>query len=136
MDKISLNSRIVKATFEQAMHEVIKERRVKALGREEKAALLDKVKLDLMARQTPSTSLYEMAWNLTTSHVYFSATSETLNQEFCDLFGDTFHTGLTPMFPFLRAEVKAKKEGLTEALLESVPAVFARPTTVREAVNE
>ena len=125
IDRITLNSRIVKARFNEAVREAIKERRKSGLGREERVAILEKVKADLLAKQTPSTSIYEMAWNVKTHRVYFSATSESLNLEFCDLFSDTFHTSLTPFFPFLRAETKAKKEGMTEALLESLPARFS-----------
>jgi len=125
IDKIALNARIVKAHYGEAVHEALKDRRKQGLSREERMAILDKVKMDLLVKQTPSTSLYEMAWNLKNHHIYFSATSESLNLEFCDLFSDTFHTSLTPYFPFLRAEEKAKQDGLTEQLLECLPARFS-----------
>jgi DNA recombination-dependent growth factor C len=125
IDKVSLNSRMVKAYYNEAVVQALKDKRKQGLGREERLAIMEKVKMDLLARQTPSTSVYEMAWNLKTHRVYFSATSESLNLEFCDLFSDTFHTSLTPLYPFLRAETKAQKEGLMEALLESLPARFS-----------
>jgi hypothetical protein len=126
LDRVTVNARLLKAYFHQARIEFLHERRKKQLSREERATLLEKVKLDMMANQTPATSLYEMAWNTKTSHVYFSATSTSLNQEFCDLFSDTFHTALTPLLPYVRADMKAQKEGLTQELL-TVQAVRFSP---------
>jgi len=131
IDRVALNGRVVKAHLNEAVREVLKDRRKQGIGREERAALLDKVKLELLAKQTPGTTVYEMAWNTKTHRVYFSATSDSLNSEFCDLFSDTFHAALRPLFPFLRAETKAKKEHTTEALLESLPARFS-PHAVKE----
>ncbi|MBN1867282.1 recombination-associated protein RdgC [Candidatus Sumerlaeota bacterium] len=124
VDKVTVNARLLKAHYAEEATRVLREHRKKVLGREERAALLEKVRLELAARQTPSTSLYEMAWNVRTHRVYFSATSQALNLEFCDLFSDTFHAGLTPLFPFLRAERKCKSEGRPEVLAEALPAQF------------
>ena len=128
-----MNARLLKAHYHRAVAELVRTRTKKQLGREERVALMEKTKLELMTKQSPSTSLYEMAWNLKTHHVYFSATSEKLSQEFCDLFSDTFHTGLTPLYPFLRAERKASKEGLKAELLETLPSIFSPLALKREA---
>jgi hypothetical protein len=124
VDKVSVNAKILKAHCQQAISRIMKERDRKQLSRDERTVILEKTRIDLMKKQTPISSFYEMAWNLESNRVYFSATGGTLNTEFCDLFQETFHTGLTPLFPYLRAEDKAEKEGRLEALLRTQPARF------------
>ncbi|MFP4379732.1 MAG: recombination-associated protein RdgC [Candidatus Sumerlaeia bacterium] len=124
VDKVAVNTRILKAHFQQAVQKTLKERDRKQLTRDEKAAIMEKTRVELMLQQTPSTSFYEMAWNLENHHVYFSATASTVNTDFCDLFQETFHVGLTPMFPYLRAEEKATLDGSMDVLLQSGPARF------------
>ncbi len=135
VDKVSVNARLLKAHFNQERAKVMEERKKKQLSRDERAALLEKVRLTLMAEQSPATSIHEMAWNLETHHVYFSGLGDSLNQEFCDLFSDTFHASLTPLYPFIRADLKATKEGLREELLETEPARFV-PARVATAARE
>ena len=124
LDRVAVNGRILKAHFRNALQKVSAERNKRPIGREEKAALLEKTRQDLLARQSPTSAFYEMAWNMSTHQVYFTATSNTLCNEFQDLFQETFHTGLTPLQPFLRAQVKAEKEGLLEPFLKAEPARF------------
>jgi hypothetical protein len=125
VDKITVNARVLKAHFAQAVQQVLRERSKKQLSREERTAILEKTKLELMAKQTPATSVYEAAWNLRTHRVYFTGTNETLNAEFCDLFQETFHVGLTPLHPVLRAEAKARKENIVDALMQAKAARFS-----------
>jgi DNA recombination-dependent growth factor C len=125
VDKVSVNARVLKAHFMEAVQKALKEKRKTQLGREERAALLEQVRTRLLAKQTPSTSVYEMAWNTKTHRVYFAATSESLNAEFCDLFHDTFHSTPIPLFPYLRAETKSKREGTMAELLESDAALMS-----------
>ncbi|NQU43696.1 recombination-associated protein RdgC [bacterium] len=125
LDKVTVNAKLLKAYYQQAVQKLLKDQQRKQLSRDERAALMERTKIDLMAQQSPTTSLYEMAWNLTSHHVYFSATSTALNTEFADLFQETFHTGLTPLFPYLRAEPKAQKEGLAEALMQLEPSILS-----------
>jgi hypothetical protein len=74
-----------------------------------------------------------MAWNLRTHHVYFSGTSQTLNQEFADLFGETFHVRIMPLLPYIRATTVAERDGLKEELLASDPVRLAPGANVRMA---
>jgi hypothetical protein len=136
VDKVTVNARILKAHYNQERVKALEERKKKQLSRDERTALLDKVRLTLMGQQSPATSIHEMAWNLTTNHVYFSGLSDSLNQEFCDLFSDTFHASLTPLFPFIRADLKATKEGLREELLQTEPARFAGEGNITNAIQE
>ena len=121
VDRVTVNGRLLKAHVAAAIEKALRQRERKTLSRDERTAFVEKVRLDLMAKQMPLTGLYDAAWSLKTHHVYFSATGDALNQEFCDLFSDTFHTALTPLFPFLRAERKAKSEGLVDELLATMP---------------
>jgi DNA recombination-dependent growth factor C len=133
VDKVGVNARLLKAYFHQERQKLLEQRSKKELNRDERMALLEKVKIQLMARQSPATSLYEMAWNLRSHHVLFSASSTTLNQEFMDLFSDTFHTGLTPLMPSIRAHDKAEKAGLLEEFQMTEPAHFSPLARVHEA---
>ncbi len=125
VDKLMVNSRLLKAHFNIERLKFMKERSTKKLSRDERAALLERVKLTLMKQSSPSTSFYEMAWNMKTNHVYFSGTSQTLNQEFSDLFGETFHVRIIPLLPFIRATKMAERDNLKEELLAADPTRLA-----------
>jgi len=125
VDKVSVNARLVKAHFQRAAEERMRQTGRDRLGREEKAALLDRTRRELLAKQTPATSFYEAAWNTREHRVYFSATSENLNREFSDLFQDTFHVAILPQYPYLRAEAVAEARGLAEELARSKPEIFS-----------
>lgn len=133
VDKLSVNSRLLKAHFNIERNKFLKDRGAKKLSRDERSALLERVKLSLMKESSPSTSFYEMAWNLRTHHVYFSGTSQTLNQEFSDLFGETFHVRIMPLLPYIRATQIAERDGLKEDLLAADPARLAPGNDVRVA---
>lgn len=133
LDKVTVNARLLKAYCNQERLKYLRDHAgKKQMSRDERATLLEKVRLQLLKLQSPTTSFYEMAWNLRTHQVYFTATSTSLNQEFCDLFSDTFHTALTPLFPFIRADRKAAKEGLADELAATEPAYFSPLPQVRE----
>ena len=136
VDKVTLNSRILKAHFLRAAQDRMQETGRNALSRDEKTALLERTRRELMVKQTPATSLYEVAWNTAEGRVYFSATSETLNQEFCDLFQDTFHVALLPQFPYLRAEALAEARGLGDELAQSQPEIFSPLVSARYTAPE
>lgn len=125
LDKITLNNQLLKAHFAQRMEKILKEQGRKQMSRDEKSSLLDDVRLELMKKQTPSTALYEMAWNLQSNCVYFSNTGKKVNTEFCDLFQETFHVGLMPLFPYLRAELRCEREGTMDDLVRVEPAIFS-----------
>lgn len=131
VDKVTINSKLLKAHFRKAIQEKVKDRQKKQLGREEKTALLEHTRLKLMKAQSPASSFYEAAWNIETGHVYFSTAAKTINQDFCDLFQETFHVGLAPLFPYIRAEARAQKEGWLEELLRVEPERFTLPAQLR-----
>lgn len=125
VDKVAVNARLLKAYFQRAADERLQETGRSSLSRDERAALLEKTKLQMLTMQTPATALYEVAWNTADHLVYFSATSEALNQEFADLFQDTFHVGLLPQLPYLRAEAYAEPRGLGGRLGAIEPEIFS-----------
>lgn len=132
LDRVAVNSRLLKAYVRHALDKLSRERNKRPIGREERAALLEKTRLDLLAKQSPSTAFYEMAWNMRTHHVYFTGSGNTLSAEFADLFQETFHVALTPLQPFIRAQAKAEKEGTLEEFLKSEPSRFREIERMKE----
>lgn len=136
IDKITVNARILKARFQQAAEEMTAAREKKRLLRDERDALMERVRQEILSEQTPSTSLYEMAWDLESHVVYFSGTGESLNVEFADLFQETFHAGLILQVPYTRAQRHAAAQGQTEELENTRPARFRRGGAVRAVFGE
>jgi len=131
VDKVAINNKMLRAHFLRKLRDLLKQRQNRKLGREERAALLENTRIELMEAQSPATSLYEMAWGLESGHVYFSTSGNAINDEFADLFHDTFHASITPMFPFLRAQTQAEQEGMMAELLDTEPSSFSPLANVR-----
>ena len=103
MDTISLNTRIYKARLFEEMARVRKETGRDRLGREEKATLEEKIRIEMAKTQTPATAFHEMAWNLKTGDAIFTGTGQTVGLAFQEIFTDTFDLAMEPCLPFLRA---------------------------------
>lgn len=134
IDRVTINMRLFKATLAEEFVKVSKEKKREKLSREEKAAIEEQIKQKLIANQIPSTSLYELSWNLESGIILFTGGGDKLNMEFSDLFTETFNVSIEPQFPFYRAERYAKKQHLERELMEAFPTPFSptAPAQVHE----
>lgn len=125
VDTITINQRLFRATLAQEVAKAMREKGREAINREQRSALEEDVRLQLLKNQPPSMSIYEVAWHLESGLVFFGATGDKLNAEFSDLFTETFAVAIEPQFPFLRAQRWAKKQRQERDLLELLPAPFS-----------
>ncbi len=130
IDKITLNGRLFKARVFEEMDRVRKEKQRDRLSRDERVALQNQVQMEMAKRQTPSTAIQEMAWNLRSGQVVFTATGDKLCLEFQEYFSETFSLALEPLCPYIRAEVVARNRSLQSELLSSQPAAFSSRSIV------
>lgn len=138
VDRLAINQKLFRATLAREMVAKLRERDGRKLSREERLVLEDQVRMDLIKRTQPVTTVHEMAWNLETGLVFFTATAQRMNMAFADLFAETFQVVLEPRFPFLRAQDYARRQGQEEHLLELLPAPFSplAPVEVVEHLPE
>ncbi len=134
IDKLTLNMRLFKATLAQEVAKVLKEQKRGKLSREEVTAIEEQLKKKLIENQIPSTSVYEVSWNLESGAILFTGGGDKLSMEFSDLFTETFNVSIEPQFPFYRAERFAKKQHLERELMEAYPSPFSptAPAQVHE----
>jgi hypothetical protein len=125
LDKLSINQRIFRATLAQEIAKAVREKKRDSLSSEERLVLEDKVRLDLIKRTQPATTIHEVAWKLESGQVWFTASSQRLAGIFSDLFAETFQVTIEPQLPFLRARAWAERQGCARELLELLPAPFS-----------
>lgn len=136
IDKIQLNSRLYKARLFEVMEQVRKEKQRDRLSREERMALQDQVQMEMARKQTPSTVIQEMAWNVRSGKVVFTATGDKMCLQFQEFFTETFSLALEPLCPYIKAEGVAKKHSLQGELLEVQPSAFSPRAVVPVGVKE
>ena len=98
---------------------MLAEREAKKLYKEEKEALREAIRQDLMKQASPVPSMLDVCWSLTKGMVYFSSHAEKILQDFQDFFGETFEMGLALHVPWLDA--LAQSEGDTAEFLSRQP---------------
>jgi hypothetical protein len=125
VDTISLCKPIYQARLRQELSRAGKELQAERLTRDQRAAIEEKLQMDMAKEQTPSTAIREMAWNLKTSEVIFTATGDKACLEFQEIFIETFDVEIEPRVPFLRAEPVARKLTLEAELAAVRPAILS-----------
>lgn len=135
VDKIAINQKLFRATLAE---EIAKALRAKSHGEkladEQRLVIEDKVRQDLLKAQPPSMAVYEMAWQLESGLVVFGASGNKANQEFSELFAETFNVSIEPQFPFIRAQRWAKRQRAERELQEVLPAPFS-PRAPRDVIE-
>jgi hypothetical protein len=134
VDRVAVSQRLFRATLSETIAATMKEKKLARLTAEQRAAIEDEVRRNLLKAQTPSMAVHEMAWQLESGRVCFGATGDKLNAEFADLFGQTFGVGLEPQLPFLRAQRWAKRQRAERELLELAPAPYS-PSAPAEVIE-
>lgn len=137
-DRKALNAVMFRARKEQAVLKALADQERKKLTKQERKAIEEQVRMDMLAVQTPATTIYEASWNLSSGLVIFAASSAAANTLFCDLFEETFGLYLWPMLPYTLAEEYSESQG-DERILESVwPADFTtrKATDLSQALEE
>ncbi|MFH0792678.1 MAG: hypothetical protein V2A74_01455 [bacterium] len=124
VDRLSVNPRLFRPQLMEAISRVASEKK-RTLTRAERLAIAADLRVKILKRQTPSTAIYEAAWNVRDHRVHFSASGEKINLTFQDFFTATFGVRLDPMLPYVRAEDFARRQKLTASLESLSPDHFS-----------
>ena len=119
IDRKSISSALLRLRFLETERGMLAEREAKKLYKEEKEALREAIRQDLMKQASPVPSMLDVCWSLTKGMVYFSSHAEKILQDFQDFFGETFEMGLALHVPWLDA--LAQSEGDTAEFLSRQP---------------
>lgn len=93
------------------------------MPRAERKALLEEIQVRLKRQMLPTIRGYDMVWHLDSGLMRFWSHSPKLNEEFLELFEDTFGMQAVPETPFTTAE----RLGLNEESLEQLTFLEPEP---------
>lgn len=111
---------ILKAHVELRAQRIIEEKDLKGLGREARLSIQDEVKAELLQKVSPSTKVYEVAWDLKGGQLWTTAASSKASSGLVGLFMKTFGCELQPMAPLVLA-ARVAPHVPTDALLALDP---------------
>lgn len=76
------------------------EKGIKKIHREQREAIRETVRLELLEKIQPVPSFYDVCWSGSAGSVIFASLSEKVIQDFWDFFKQTFEVVLTPFSPW------------------------------------
>lgn len=110
IDRKNIPSALLRLRFLEAERGMLAERETKKLYKEEKEALREGLRQDLLKQTSPIPSLLDVCWSLTKGMVYFSSHAEKVLQDFQDFFRETFELDIALHVPWLDTLAKSKDE--------------------------
>lgn len=111
---------ILKAHVELRAQRIIEEKDLKGLGREARISIQDEVKAELLQKVSPTTKVFEVAWDLKGGQLWTTAASAKASGALLGLFMKTFGCELQPMAPIVLA-ARVAPHVPTDALLALDP---------------
>lgn len=111
---------ILKAHVELRAQRIIEEQGLKGLGRDARISIQDEVKAELLQKVSPTTKVYEVAWDLKGGQLWTTAASAKASGALLGLFMKTFGCELQPMAPLVLA-ARVAPHVPTDALLTLDP---------------
>lgn len=111
---------ILKAHVELRAQRIIEEKDLKGLGREARISIQDEVKAELLQKVSPTTKVFEVAWDLKGGQLWTTAASAKASGALLGLFMETFGCELQPMAPLVLA-ARVAPHVPTDALLALDP---------------
>ena len=134
VETIKLPASLVKLYCESEERKAKKELKKDVLSRYERADIKEQIEKQLRRKVLPSFKLIEMIWNVERGLVRFFNTSKGLNEEFMELFEESFGIQLTPDYAFTLAQ--APEMGLSRNELKVLKSVESTPYVDHETLTE
>ena len=125
VDTLIVPKRLLAVYCEKEERRAMRELRKEVLTRYERAEIREQVEKTLRKKVLPSIKSTEMVWNWETGYVRFFSTSKGLNEEFTELFEESFGLTLTPEYAYTLAH--DPQLGLSAELLSSLERVETIP---------
>lgn len=138
-DTLTVPGPLLKLHTEAEIRKLIKEQGREDLNRYERAEVKERVRLVLRSKILPSVKSVDMVWSLQTQIVRFFASSEKANQEFMELFEESFGLQLVPDSPYTAAlygKGIALDDAQKAALDRVEPAAFIDAETAQRLLME
>jgi hypothetical protein len=132
-DRMALNARLFRARRDLALADAAAKAKKTKLSKNERQAVEEAVRLEMLRNQTPSTQIIEAAWRPDGAMAYVAASSEAAVLAFIEMFGVTFGLSLVPAVAGMRAIKWAEKNGVADQLAELTPTAFAARSTGRRS---
>jgi recombination associated protein RdgC len=105
IDTLNVPKGLLKLQCDQEEKRILKESKKESLTRYEKAEIKEAVEKKLRVRLFPSIKWVEMVWNTATGVIRFFSTSKGLNEQFMELFAESFAINLIPDYPYTIAQL-------------------------------
>lgn len=110
----------------------LRQQQPRPLSRQQRQELRKTVARELLARQLPQPSLYDVVWQPTARRLWLFATSPKVREVFESLFRETFELDLFLLFPYTLAQDLLPSEALRDRLELLAPALLVPGPTGRE----
>lgn len=125
LDKFSFNKKILKARVEEEIEVYCRKKSKTKITRDERKIIITKTQFEMLKTQSPNTQIYEAAWNVNGKYLLFSASSERINNIFCELFYNTIGLTLVPDLPYVKIKNWLKKNKNNFEIEKLNPVEFA-----------
>lgn len=103
IDRKTIPSALLRLRFLESERGMLAERETKKLYKEEKEALREALRQDLLKQSSPIPSMFDVCWSLSKGMIYFSSHAEKVLQDFQDFFRGAFEMDLALHVPWLDA---------------------------------
>ena len=134
VDTLSVPKRMLAIYCEREERHAMRELKKEVLTRYERAEIREQVEKKLRKKVLPSIKSTEMIWNWETGYVRFFSTSKGLNEEFSELFEESFGLTLTPEYAYTIAQDPAL--GLDRDQLSRLDSIEHTPFVDQETLFE
>ena len=121
VDTLTVPKRLLAVYSEREERLAMQELNKEVLSRYERAEIREKVEKALRKKVLPSIKTSEVVWNWETGYVRFFSTSKGLNEEFIELFEESFGLTLTPEYAYTLAQDPSLS--LTAASLQALDSI-------------
>ncbi|AEB10382.1 recombination-associated protein RdgC [Desulfobacca acetoxidans] len=105
---------------------VREQQKFRRLSRQQKLELKKSVMQDLLRRQMPQPTIFDVVWHPDRQRLWLFATSPKVRETFESLFRETFELDIYLLFPYTLAQDLLKSEAALNRLEMVEPVVFTR----------
>ena len=100
VDRKSVPPALLRLRITEAERKKLTETGQKKLYREQREAIREAVRLDLIGKTLPAPAFFEICWSFTEKRLIFCALSDKIFEEFQELFRESFQLTLSPYTPW------------------------------------
>jgi len=120
VDERKVPGKALKLHLREAELEIKRAENVQYLSKARLQEIKERVRLQLLRRTIPNSSVYDMVWHLPLGVVIFGSVSSRLCDEFAEFFFKTFDLRLHSIFPYSLAHKCLEDDGVGTDLLDDL----------------